>query len=669
MDIITQFPHEIIDEPDMGITLSDGCRLSARVFMPREASTKPFPAILEYIPYRKRDGTVERDEMMHKYFAGRGYIVLRVDIRGNGESMGLMFDEYTKEELLDCVEVINWIAAQSWCDGNVGMMGKSWGGFNCIQVAMLQPSPLKAIISGYSSVDRYEDDIHYKGGCLLNENLSWSGTMLSYSSRPPDPQLVGSKWKDMWLERLENIPFYGAKWMKHPNRDAYWEHGSLCEDYNSLITPTLSFGGWADNYMNTVSHLVENVKNTTVKGIVGPWVHQYPHTADPTPQIGFLQEALRWWDRWLKGYETDVENDPNYRIYLQESVKPDRKIKHRPGHWIIEKDWPNSKIKSKEYHLSSDNFLGGKAENLSYLIKTPHICGFAAGSYFPMSSSLPEQSGNQSQDDAYSLCFDGSITKTPIDIVGRPKIRLTVSSNKCRGHLCVRLCDVFPDGSSTRITYGLLNLCHKDSRKMPSDIPLNKNFNIELELDQTAYKLLPGHKLRVAISNSYWPLVWPVAENTTLKLKKGKLVLPVRSQSLKPEYKFSDPECAEPWSRTIIRSPSYSKTVTTDQTSEAVTLEIFNDNGVIEDNDHKLQMGTIVREKFTIHPDDPLCASAKVHWTQTLKRKKWNIRTEIYNSLTSDKENFYMVAKVEAYHGTKLIFEKDFNEIISRSYH
>ena len=102
MDIVTQFPHKSIDEPDMGIILSDGCRLSARVFLPESATKIPLPAILEYIPYRKRDGTIERDEMMHKYFAGRGYVVLRVDMRGSGESQGIMLDEYTKEELSDC---------------------------------------------------------------------------------------------------------------------------------------------------------------------------------------------------------------------------------------------------------------------------------------------------------------------------------------------------------------------------------------------------------------------------------------------------------------------------------------------------------------------------------------------------------------------------------------
>jgi uncharacterized protein len=669
MDIVTQFPHKIIDEPDMGIMLSDNCRLSARVFMPEDAIKRPLPAILEYLPYRKRDGTIERDEMMHKYFAGCGYVVLRVDMRGSGESQGLMLDEYSKEELSDCVEVINWIAEQSWCDGNVGMMGKSWGGFNCIQVAMLQPAPLKAIISGYSTVDRYADDIHYKGGCLLNENLSWSGTMLSYSSRPPDPSLVGDQWRTMWLERLNNIPFYGAKWMQHPNRDEYWKHGSLSENYDCLIIPTLCFGGWADNYMNTVSNLIENVKNSTVKGIVGPWVHQYPHTADPSPQIGFLQEALRWWDKWLKGAQTGVEKDPNYRIYLQDSIKPDRKIKHRPGQWIVEKDWPSTEIKHTKFYLSSDGVLGGDTSKLNNIIKSPTTCGFGAGSYFPMSSSVPEQSGDQSIDDAYSLCFDHDPVKSSIDIVGRPKIKLTLKSDNKHGHLCVRLCDVSPDRLSTRITYGLLNLTHRSSHENPTPIPVNEEFSIELELDQIAYRLLPGNKLRISLSNAYWPLVWPVAEKATLTLIKGELLLPVRPESKGPEYIFPKPECASPWSRKTVREPYYSNKITTDQMTDAVKLEIFDDYGIVEDNDHGLQMGTIVRETFSIHPDDPLCASGHIHWTQTLARNEWNIRTEIYNSLTSDKKNFYMTAKIKAFEAEKLIFEKDFKETIKRSFH
>ncbi len=215
-------------DDNLGIILSDGCRLSARTWMPENAYDSPVPVILEYLPYRKRDGTIARDELTHPYFAKNGYASVRVDIRGNGDSQGTMADEYTPQELSDAVEVINWLAKQPWCSGTVGMMGISWGGFNALQVAALQPKPLKAIITLCSTVDRYADDIHYKGGCLLNENLGWGSTMWAYSSRPPDPDLVGDSWRDMWRERLEAEPFLPIEWLKHQRRDDYWKHGSVC---------------------------------------------------------------------------------------------------------------------------------------------------------------------------------------------------------------------------------------------------------------------------------------------------------------------------------------------------------------------------------------------------------------------------------------------------------
>jgi putative CocE/NonD family hydrolase len=303
--------REIEDLPDMGITLSDGCRLSARVWRPRDAHDNPVPVILEYLPYRKRDGTCARDALTHPWFARRGYACVRVDMRGNGDSEGLMEDEYSPQELSDAVEVIDWLAAQDWCSGTVGMMGISWGGFNGLQVAALQPQALKAVITLCSTVDRYADDIHYKGGCLLNENLGWGATMWSYSSRAPDPALRDD-WREMWLKRLENEPFLPALWLRHQRRDAYWRHGSVCEDFGAIKAKVLALGGWGDAYKNAVPQLVENLPGA--KGIVGPWVHKYPHFAVPEPRIGFLQEALRWWDRWLKNIDTGVEADPDYRV-------------------------------------------------------------------------------------------------------------------------------------------------------------------------------------------------------------------------------------------------------------------------------------------------------------------------------------------------------------------
>ncbi|MGA0923649.1 MAG: CocE/NonD family hydrolase, partial [Lutimaribacter sp.] len=258
----------ITETPDMGIVLSDGCRLSARVWMPEDALQAPVPVILEYLPYRKRDGTCARDALTHPYFAKRGYACLRVDMRGNGDSEGLMEDEYSPQELADACEVIAWAAAQPWCNGHVGMMGISWGGFNALQVAALQPPALQAIITLCSTVDRFADDIHYKGGCLLNENLGWGATMWAYSSRPPDPALRPD-WREMWLQRLEAEPFLPALWLSHQRRDAYWQHGSVCEDFGALKAKVLAIGGWGDSYKNAVPQLVANVAGA--KGIVGPW--------------------------------------------------------------------------------------------------------------------------------------------------------------------------------------------------------------------------------------------------------------------------------------------------------------------------------------------------------------------------------------------------------------
>jgi len=203
------------------IPLSDGCRLAARIWLPEDAEAQPVPAILEYIPYRKRDGSAARDETMHPEVAAHGYACVRLDIRGNGESDGLMHDEYLPQELSDGVEAIAWIAAQPWCSGSVGMLGISWGGFNGLQIAALRPPALKAVITICSTDDRYADDIHYRGGSLLNDNLTWSAAMMAFSSRPPDPALVGERWREMWLERLENMPFLAANWLEHQRRDAF----------------------------------------------------------------------------------------------------------------------------------------------------------------------------------------------------------------------------------------------------------------------------------------------------------------------------------------------------------------------------------------------------------------------------------------------------------------
>ncbi|HTV67178.1 MAG TPA: CocE/NonD family hydrolase [Rhizobiaceae bacterium] len=667
MKTVSRFPRKVVEYPDMLITMPDGCRLSARVWMPDDATKLPVPAILEHLPYRKRDGTVARDSLTHPYFAGHGYACIRVDMRGNGDSEGLMADEYTEQELKDAVNVIAWAAAQPWCNGKVGMMGISWGGFNALQVAAKQPPALKAIITLCSTDDRYADDIHYKGGLLLNENMGWGATMLSYSSRAPDPALRGDAWREMWLDRLENEPFLPALWLKHQTRDAYWKRGSVCEDFSRINAKTLAIGGWGDAYKNAVSRLVEGIGGDT-KGIVGPWIHKYPHFVVPNPAIGFLQEALRWWDRWLKDAKTGVEDDPAMRLYLMDSAPPKDWYEEREGRWIAEKSWPSARIQTQTFHFGHGGTLGDiVSPMLPQMINSPQDCGQNGGEYCAIWLG-PELPGDQRADDAKSVCFDTEPLMETVDIVGGPVVRLVISADRPKAMLAVRLCDVHPDGASTRITYGVLNLCHRNSHERPESVARGKSMEIAIRLDDIAYRVPVGHRLRVAISSTYWPLVWPSPEPVTFTLIAGALDLPARPLASGAEAAFAAPEAAPAWKHEVVEKSSNSRLWSTDDKTGMVTLTIVDNFGTTRDLDHGLVHSGVARESWSIHPSDPLSAFGETHWTQTYARDGWSIRTETFTSMKSDRANFFLTGRIEAHEGEALIFERDFDETIPRGF-
>jgi uncharacterized protein len=665
MRTITEFPFETVEFPDMGIVMPDGCRLSARVWMPKNATNQPVPAILEYLPYRKRDGTAARDSLTHPYLAGHGYACLRVDIRGNGDSEGLMLDEYSEAELQDACDVIAWIVKQPWCAGKVGMMGISWGGFNSLQVAAMQPPGLEAIITLCSTDDRYADDIHYKGGLLLNENMGWGATMLSYSSRAPDPAIVGEKWREMWLQRLENEPFLPAVWLRHQTRDDYWKRGSICEDFSSIKAATLAIGGWGDAYKNAVPRLVAGIK-APVKGIIGPWVHKYPHFAVPLPAIGFLQEALRWWDRWLKGIETGVESDPAMRLYVMDSLPPRTWYTERPGRWIALENWPSADVSERILHLTGERRLTISAvAPLSVAVTSPADCGAAAGEYCAIWLG-PEMPSDQRFDDAMSSCFDSEPLQETLDIVGAPVLRLSLSSNRNRAQIAVRLCDVNPSGASSRITYGVLNLCHHESDENPQALVPGRAFNISLQLDHIAWRVPSGHRLRISISSAYWPLVWPSPDVVTLTLHEGAIGLPIWQGKGDVGNLFEAPESAESWQIETIRPTSHKRWIEHDLVAGTTSLKIEDDMGEVRDIAHELESGGTAREVWSINPQYPLSARGEAVWTQSHRRGEWHLQTQTSCQLWSDDENFHLTGKIVASESGKPIFERDFTEIVPR---
>ncbi|MBN8631838.1 MAG: CocE/NonD family hydrolase [Rhodobacterales bacterium] len=662
MTVRTQFPERVTEIEDLRIPLPDGTRLSARVWMPADAASRPVPAVLEYIPYRKRDGTLPRDELMHPYVAGHGYACVRVDIRGNGDSEGLMEDEYSAQELQDACDVIAWLSRQDWCSGSVGMMGKSWGGFNCLQTAFLQPPALKAVISVYSTTDRFADDIHFKGGALLGENFGWGSVMLSYSSRPPDP-LLRNDWREDWLKRLEAEPFHAPGWASHQSRDAYWKHGSICEDWDRMTVPILSFGGWNDNYMNTVAALMENARGP-VKGIIGPWVHQYPHTAVPGPKIGFLQLAIRWWDRWLKGVENGAEDDPAFRAYMLHSAPPDASAAHRDGHWIAEAEWPTPRVSRRVLPVSDAGL--GVAGPLSATVCTSQHLGMTAGEFFPMGLNA-EMAGDQRGDDALSVCFDGAALAEPLELLGAAKLSLRLASDKPLAVLVARLCDVAPDGASTRIAHGILNLCQRRDREQPEPMPPGVVQDITLTLDQMCYRLAAGHRLRLALSTTYWPFVWPSLEAATLSITSASLDLPVHQGTGEAEWLPPPAETATPWKHRPLRQGQASRRIETDLIAGRHALVVEDDQGDTENLAHGLVTGETTTERWEIGAD-PLSARAGITWEQRLSRGDWQVRTQVETEMTATADDLRMRADLTAWEGDRVVFKRHWDERVKRKF-
>jgi putative CocE/NonD family hydrolase len=677
MTIVTRFSNSVRRVEHFWITLKDGVRLSARMWLPEDAEANPVPAILEYIPYRKRDGTRGRDEPMHHYFAGHGYAAVRVDLRGTGESDGLLDDEYTQQELDDGCEVIAWIAAQKWCSGAVGMMGKSWGGFNCLQVAALRPPALKAVLSVCSTDDRYADDIHWMGGCLLNDNLWWGAIMLAYQARPADPELYGPDWRANWKQRLEHMPFWPSVWLKHQRRDAYWQHGSICENYADVQVPVFLIGGWADAYTNAIPRMLEHLK-VPRKGVIGPWAHVYPQDGTPAPAIGFLQEAVKWWDRWLKNEQNGTEKEPMLRAWIENWTPPLGTRTESPGRWVAEESWPSPNIAPKSWYLNPDQCLStgaGAARDLK--IRSPLHVGQAGGEW--MGAGCPgEHPTDQRVDDALSLSFDTPPLSSPLEILGAPELDLWIASDKPVAQIGVRLVDLAPDGAALRVSYQVLNLTHRDSHAVPTALEPGKRIRVKVKLNDCGHRFAVGHRIRVAISSGYWPLIWPSPEWATLTIGAGesKLILPVRGARAEDgKNPFAASETAPLTATTKLSQGRLERRFAYDSVNDRAIYVTDADGGVFGEGMVRFdEIGTAqdhhLKRELTISPSDPNSAAYTLTERYYLKREgpgdRWDIRADISCGMTSTKDTFTLWGKLEAFEDGKSVVKREWREDVPR---
>jgi uncharacterized protein len=673
MRIVRQFERAVREVENVFIPLRDGCKLAARIWLPADAGASPVPAILEYLPYRKRDRTADRDALTHPYFAGHGYAGVRVDMRGSGDSDGVLQGEYLEQEQNDALEVIEWLVRQVWCTGRVGMIGISWGGFNALQIAARRPPALRAIVSICSTDDRYADDIHFMGGCLLLDKITWGSTMFSLNSSPPDPVIVGERWRPMWMQRLQESGLWIDDWLEHQRRDAFYKHGSVCEDWSAIQCPVYAVGGWADGYSNAILRLLANLK-VPRKGLIGPWAHRYPHFAKPGPQIGFLQECLRWFDHWLKERKTGVMEEPMLRVFLEEPARPQAYYEEKAGRWVVEESWPPHGIERQRWPLlvgriGEPGEIAPQVDRLS--LASPQVIGLAAGKWCPY-GVVPDQPIDQRMEAGGSLLFDTSPLAQSFEILGAAVVELEVASNRPNALLAATLCEVFPDGAATRVSYALLNLAHRDSHEHPIALEPGRDYKIRLQLKDIAHRFEQGNRIRIALSTCYWPTVWPSPQPVTLTISTGigSLILPVRAArpencGLRP---FPEAEHAEPVRQTYSVPSESAWTTTYNRFNDETTIRRLSSDGVRTFDDNGLEVAHWREDVYRIKSEDPLSARLDSHAKRSYRRGTWNVGSETRVALTATHDHFLLSATLDAFENGNRVFTKSWSRRISRDH-
>ncbi|MGH3310219.1 MAG: CocE/NonD family hydrolase [Streptomyces sp.] len=676
MRYVTNLPYKTEEEEHVWIPVSDGTRLAARIWRPSSSDEEPVPGLLEYIPYRKRDLTAVRDSMHHPYLAGHGYACVRVDLRGTGESEGVLTDEYLEQEQSDAEDVLEWIAAQPWCNGRNGMMGISWGAFSALQVAARRPASLQAIAIASFTDDRYADDMHYMGGCLLSDNLAEAGTMFAYATLPPDPALVGERWRAMWLERLENSRPWALEWLRHQRRDAYWRHASVCENYQGVQCPVLASSGWADGYSNAVTRLLGNLE-VPRKGLIGPWSHKFPHLGEPGPAIGYLQELVRWWDHWLKDADNGAMEGPMLRTWMQESVPPSTSYEERPGRWVSEPSWPSPNI-SPRVHPLSRHRVGEPGESVEpgedaeLTVQSPLSVGQFAGKWASYNAP-PDLPYDQREEDGGSLVFDTETLTERVEILGSPTVELEFSVSEPVAMVAARLSDVAPDGATTRVSYGLLNLTRRESGGDPEVLEPGRRYRATVHLNGVGQAFPPGHRIRLSLSTSYWPLAWPPPKPVLLSVYAGAttLTLPVRPPSEADEMRtraFEEPEGTPPLETTQLTPIESRWEVKRDLVNYNSALEIVKDRGTSRIEDINLDVGRRAYERYDSVADDFESVRGESAWTMTFARDEWKVRTETRTVLRSTGNEFVLDATLDGYEGDRRVFSRTWNERVPRDH-
>lgn len=666
---LPDYPVRVVH--NIEIPMADGVRLGAALYMPDAPYDGPFPAVVEYHPYRKDDNKIPRDWRTHSYLARKGYVGVRIDVRGTGASDGIAENEYTAQEQQDCLQALAWVATQPWCTGTLGMYGSSYGGITALQAAMHAPPQLKAVVAIHALVDRYTDDVHYHGGCVpVNESVAWAGRMVALNALPPLPEVVGPRWFTLWRERLERTLQWPLAWLRHQTRDAYWQHGSLSGNWDAIQCPVFAIGGWADSYHDFVLHLLQHLR-VPRKGLIGPWLHDIPHVAVPGPQIDHLREMVRWWDYWLKGIDTGIMDEPMLAIWVQGSRPPDPYAETVPGYWRYETEWPVARSAPHVWYLGDAGqlMLTPPSRSMPDRWEGPLTVGLAAPFWCTglRPSGLPR---DQRCDDAYALTFTSPPLTEPLEVLGFPAVTVYIAASEPVAQLAAKLCDVAPDGSSLLVTRGVLNLTHRDGHEQPTALIPGTVYPVAVELTSVSHVFAAGRRVRLSIAGADWPLVWPPPRRAALSLyhdttRPSHLVLPVippRDPAL-PAPVFGPPDVPVAPARFEDGRKEYQ--VQRDMVTGATRLRVQTES-LTHLSERHLTMAERNEKELSLRDNEPLSCAAEMRRRLEWSRTGWHIVVDSRLRVSCTAGAFVVEIDVRAQHNGALVFARRWHEQFPR---
>ncbi len=649
------------------IAMPDGTRLSADLYQPTGAKAgEKFPVLLEYLPYRKHEARA-RNWPLYSYFVQRGYMVAAVDIRGTGNSEGrLIPHEYSEIEQQDGEAVIDWLSKRPWSNGNVGMFGISWGGFNSIQMAARNVPALKAVIAIDATEDLYQDDVHYMDGVMHLD--SWEMSMDLDNARPgaPDYVIDDANFRD----RFDTEP-----WMltyKNQQRDGpFWDRASVRGRYDDIRIPTFHIGGWYDGYRDSVARMLANVRNAPVKAIMGAWHHTWPNEPYPGPGMEWRHEAVRWFDHWLKGIDTGIMKEPKFAVFVREWHPPGPHLEHAPGSWRYEEGWPIARIHDKVLYPQDNHTLaGGRPAAATHQLRYVPSAGFEAGGPVMWWGDVAH---DQRGTDAFSLVYDSAPLEQELEILGFPHAILTVAANATRANWIARLSDVAPDGTVTQVAGAAMNGSHRVSAREPKAIVPGEPFELDIEMHFTSWVFAKGHRLRLAVNNAQWPMLWPTPEPMTTELKLGasRLTLPVVPFEERPV-----PDYLPPAENPVYAGVESIESGTTSGYGEISSVERNPRTGTVvakatNEGGTRYPWGTErSHETIRYEINDHAPADAQVQGTHRMevelpgRRLVWDAEL----SFRSDRENFHYSYRRRLTENGKPVREKTWTRTIPRDY-